>query len=58
MAVVGKELMHMTIFLSVLRDRGPLYSKGYMNHVDDEGTSALHLAVQNGQSKVSGQFTF
>ena len=52
MAIVGKELMNMTIFLSVLRDRGPLYSKGYMNHVDDEGTSALHLAVQNGQSKV------
>ena len=40
------------IAFSVQTDRGPLYSKAYMNYVDDEGTSALHQAVQNDQSKV------
>ena len=28
-----------------------------MNHVDNEGSSALHQAVQNGQAKASSSYT-
>ena len=49
-----QRLICYNLFLfSVQNQLGALYSKSYMNHVDNEGTSALHLAVQNGQTAVS-----